>query len=305
MKAKLKVYFLETRPQFLILSLVLVFLGTAMAWADGSFSWLTTVLAVIGLTCLHASVNILNDYFDFKSGIDLKVQRTPFSGGSGILPAGAMSPRAALVYGLVTFAIAVPIGVYFCITVGWQLLPLLVVGGLSVLIYTQYLTKMGHGVGEAAAGLGLGTLPVLGAYFVQAGHYSWPALIASIPSGILVCNLLFLNEFPDAEADVTANRRTLPITMGKRAASRLYVGLTITVYVWIVGGVIARLVGWPGLPAWTLLSLLTLPFALKAIKGAGAYDDRARLVPALGSNVMMILATQALMGVGYIGAHFI
>jgi len=303
--SKVKLYFLETRPHYLILSLILVFLGTAMAWSEGSFSWLSTVLALIGLVALHASVNVINDYFDYKSGIDLAVNRSPFNGGSGLLPAGQLTARQALAFGLICFAVAVPIGVYFVLTVGWGLLPLLFVGGLSVLIYTQHLTKVGHGVGEAAAGLGLGTLPVLGAYFVQTGVYTWPAVIASIPSGILVCNLLFLNEFPDAEADVKGGRKTLPMQMGKRNASRLYIGLTIMVYVWIVGGVVARLYGWPGLPVWALGALLTLPLALKAIKGAEGYDNPARLMPGMAANVMFILATQALLGVGYIGAHFI
>jgi len=298
---KLKVYFFETRPQFLLLSVVLVFLGTAIAWTDGHFSLWRGLLAMLGLVSLHISVNVLNDYFDYKSGVDLHTVRTPFSGGSGMLPAGMMSPREALIYGIVAFVAAVPIGAYFLFVSGWGLLPLLVVGASCVLIYTQKLTKVGFGMAEIAAGLGLGTLPVLGAYYVQAGAYTWPAVVASIPSGILVCNLLLLNEFPDVEADATASKRTLPIIMGKRKASRLYAGLTILMYVWIAGGVVVGLVGLPGLPPAALLGLLTMPFALKAIRGAGQYDDPSRLAPALGANVLVILLTQVLLGVGYIG----
>ena len=303
--SKARVYFLETRPQFLLLSVVLIILGTAMAWNEGFFSWYRTVLALVGLVALHISVNVLNDYFDYRSGIDLATQRTPFSGGSGILPGGMLPPRSVLIFGLAAFAVAVPIGAYFLLVSGWWLLPLLAAGAVSVLIYTQYLTRVGGGVGEAAAGLGLGTLPALGAYFCQTGFYTWHAVIASIPSGILVCNLLFLNEFPDAAADLKGKRRTLPIVMGKRAASRLYAALTVLVYAWIVGGVVARLLGLPGLPLLSLVALLTLPLAVKAIAGAFGYEQPARLLPALASNVMVILLTQLLLGLGFVGDRFI
>jgi 1,4-dihydroxy-2-naphthoate octaprenyltransferase len=87
-----KTLFLETRPQFLLLSPILVFLGMGIALYEGYFCLSHFLLCMVGLTLLHASVNVLNDYSDYKSGIDLKVNRTPFSGGSGLLPAGAISP---------------------------------------------------------------------------------------------------------------------------------------------------------------------------------------------------------------------
>ena len=112
---RFKVWFLETRPQFLTLSVVLAFLGTAIAWYDGYFNLWHALLAGIGLVLTHASVNILNDYFDFRSGIDLATKRTPFSGGSGILPAGLLTPRQVLWLGMVALLLAVPIGIYFVV----------------------------------------------------------------------------------------------------------------------------------------------------------------------------------------------
>src|SRR4030042_5162563 len=190
----LKVWFLETRPQFLLLSVVLAFLGASIAWYDGYFHLGYALLAFFGLLRCHVSVNVLNDYFDFRSGIGLEVRRTPFSGGSGILPASLLKPRQVFWLGLVSFLLAVPIGVYFVLTLdnGWLLLPLLLVAALCTLLYTPLLTRLGGP--EWAPGVGLGALPVLGAYFVQTTAYTLPAVIASIPSGILVHNLLFLNE---------------------------------------------------------------------------------------------------------------
>ena len=289
----IKIWFLETRPQFLLLSVVLVFLGTSIAWYNGAFHLGYTLLALLGMILCHISVNVLNDYFDYRSGIDLKTKRTPFSGGSGILPASLLPPQQVLWFGLISFLLAVPIGLFFVVNVGWSLLPLLLVGALCILLYTPILTKLGWP--EWAPGVGLGSLPVLGAYFVQTGDYALPAVIASIPSGILVHNLLFLNEFPDAEADVTAHRKTLPIVIGKFNSSIVYSVLTALVYLWIIGGVLTGV-----MPAFTLLALLTLPLAIKAIQGALKYEQPAKLVPAMGSNVIIILLIQLLMGIGYI-----
>ena len=292
---KLKVWFLETRPQFLLLSVVLAFLGTCIAWYDGAFHLGYAILAFVGLLLAHISVNTLNDYFDYRSGIDLEVKRTPFSGGGGMLPAGLLKPRQVLWFGVVSLLLAVPIGVYFIIVRGWLLLPLLLIAAVCIVLYTPFILKTRWP--EWAAGLGLGTLPVLGVYFVQTTAYL-PAIVASIPSGILVHNLLLLNEFPDTEADKKAGRKTLPIVMGKAKASIVYSVLTVIVYLWIIGGVVAGL-----MPPFSLIALLTLPLAIKAIQGARRHQEITRLMPAMANNVLVVLLTQLLLGIGYILAR--
>ncbi len=301
---KLKIWFLETRPQFLLLSVVLAFLGTCIAWYDGAFHLGYALLAFVGLLLAHISVNVLNDYFDYRSGIDLETKRTPFSGGSGILPPALLKPRQVFWFGLASFVLAIPIGMYFVIVKGWLLLPLLLVAAICILVYTPFILKTRWP--EWAPGLGMGTLPVLGAYFVQTGEYTWPLVLASIPSGILVHNLLLLNEFPDVEADRKAGRKTSPITMGKAKASILYSVLTVVVYLWIIGGVVVGLTGIveKGMPVFSLIALLTLPFAIKAIRGSRKHQDMEKLVPAMASNVQVVLLTQLLLGIGYILSTF-
>jgi 1,4-dihydroxy-2-naphthoate octaprenyltransferase len=295
---KLKLWFFETRPQFLILSVVLAFLGISIAWYDGYFHLGYALLAGFGLLLTHISVNTLNDYFDFRSGVDLATKPTPFSGGSGILPAGLLTPKQVFWFGMSSLLLAVVIGIFFILTAGWMLLPLLLLAAIYVLLYTPVILKMPWP--EWAAGVGLGTLPILGLYFVQTTHYTWHAVVAAVPSGILVHNLLLLNEFPDVEADSQAGRKTLPIVMGGARASFIYSACTIAVYLWIIGWVLARV-----MPVFCLISLLTLPFALKAIKGSRNHQDMAQLVPAMGSNVLVVLVTQFLLGVGYILAGVI
>ena len=290
---KLKVWLLETRPQFLLLSVVLVLLGTAISWHEGCFDLLKFVLTMLGLVLAHSSVNILNDYFDYKSGIDLDVNRTPFSGGSGILPAGLLKPKGVYIYGVGCLLAALAIGIYLTFISGWQLLPLILLGGLVIYFYTSHLTKWL--VGEFWAGLGLGILPVMGTYFVQTGSYSAEVFVASLASGFLTTNLLFLNEFPDIEADKKGGRYNLVIALGPRNASRLYAGLMAMTYICIIGGVVFKL-----MPPLTLIGFHSIFFAYKAIKVTFKhYENVQELLPALKANVLTVLVTNAFMALGY------
>jgi len=290
----LKTWFMEIRGPFLALSLVLAPIGTAIAWHDGSFNLGYFLLAWVGAILAHVGVNVFNEYFDYQSGLDFETQKTPFSGGSSILTAGLIEARKAYLLGMVCLFIDAVIGIYFVIVQGWGLLPVILLGGLFAYFYTPYLSRWQ--VGEVAAGLGLGSLVVLGAYYVQTGQYTWEVIVASLAPGFLTANLLLLNEFPDVEADRRVGRRNLVMALGRRNAAWLYTILLACTYLSIVLGVVFRLMPWPA-----LVSLLTMPLARKAIQGAlQHYDDIPQLIPALAANVMTILATDALLTVGYV-----
>ena len=286
------------RVPFLILALILGILGAAVAWYESRrfgtpFHAGYALLATFGLLVAHAAVNIFNDYFDCRSGLDYKTRRTPFSGGSGAIPSGMLTLREALWLGIFCFAFIIPIGVFFTVVKGWMLVPLLVLATLLIVLYTPVILKMGYP--EWSPGLGLGILPVLGAYFVHVGEYTLSAFIASMPSYFLVHNLLLLNEFPDVDADVTIGRRTLPIVLGRKGAAVVFSLFLILVYFWIAGAVILRT-----MPVWTLLTLLTLPIAVQVIRGAFRYDDMDVFLSAMMKNVLLILSIQALIAAGYI-----
>jgi len=290
---KLKIWLLETRPQFLLLSVTLVLLGTAIARHHGCFDLLKFVLTMIGLLLAHASVNVLNDYFDYKSGIDLETTRTPFSGGSGVLPKGLLKPKGVYMYGVGCLMVALVIGIYLTFVSGWQLLPLILLGGPVIYFYTSHLTKWL--AGEFWAGLGLGMLPVLGTYFVQTGSYSAEAVVASLAPGFLTANLLLLNEFPDVEADKKGGRYNLVIALGPKKAGRLYAGLIALTYLSIICGVVFKL-----MPPLTLIGFHSIFFAFKAVRVTFRhYNNVQELLPALKANVLMILVTNAFMALGY------
>ncbi len=288
------------RAPFLLLAVILGFLGASIAWYESrkfgtDFNLGYAFLAGFGLIVAHISVNVWNEWADFRSKVDFKTIKTPFSGGSGALPGGLITAKQTFWVGIISLIIIIPIGVFFTLTLtqGWQLLPLLVVAIACILLYTPLILKMGYP--EWAPGVGLGILPVLGAYFVQTDGYTIAALIASVPSGILVHNLLLLNELPDAEADKTVNRRTLPIVAGKKNAAIVFSILMVVMYLWIVTFVITG-----DMPVWTLLGLLTLPLGYKTIVGAFKFNEMPKFVPAEANNVFTVLLTQLLLGIGFI-----
>jgi len=295
----LKAWLILPRFQFLPLTVILVSLGTAIGAYEGFFHWGYYLLAMIGSILVHMTVNVINDYYDYVDGIDLNTQRTPFSGGSGVLPSNLLKPKQAFWFATISLLIAMGIGAYFVLTKGWILFPLLLIAGFSAYFYNVYLARWL--VGELFAGLNFGPMIVLGSYFVQTGRYSWEALVASLAPGILTSNLLFLNEFPDREADQKGGRRHLVIAMGKEEARLLFVGFLIASYLCIIIGVLTRM-----MPVVTLIGLGTIGFGWKAAKGAlQYYNNTNKLIPVLGANVITILGTQALLTIGYVIATFI
>jgi 1,4-dihydroxy-2-naphthoate polyprenyltransferase len=286
----------EIRAPFLSLSLVLIFLGSSVAISLGSFSFTRALLALLGLTVLHVGVNVLNEYSDYRTGIDFQTCPTPFSGGSGMLVAGKVAPSAAFAVGILSLSVGVGVGLIFLWLTNLKLLPLLIVGGAAVILYTDVLSR--NALGELFAGLGLGFLPVMGADFIQTGQYSVIGAGAAVPAGILTFNLLLLNEFPDMPADRTGGRRNLLLLFGPNTGGRIYTLLMAAMYVWIAAVSAAGIV-----PAYCIAGLLTLPLALKPMKWAwNGGTDGDELVPALGTNVMVNLSTQTILGLALLAS---
>jgi 1,4-dihydroxy-2-naphthoate octaprenyltransferase len=284
-----------SRAPFLLLPPTLVAAGAAASAWNGSFSWLRTVLALVGLVALHMAVNILNEWSDMRTGIDLVTERTPFSGGSGTLPAGGMNLRTALVFGLVCACVGLVIGVYFLSKVGWVLLPIVIAGAVSVLAYTDFLARIG--VGEIAAGFGLGAGPVIGTALVQDGGWSAAAAAASVPAFFMTFNLLLLNEFPDEEADRTGGRRNLVILLGRKTAAWVYVLAGVATPAAMVVAVV-----FGALPPLCLLAGLPSLLLVKPIQWALADPARPVPIPALGANVVWNLATNSLLALALVAA---
>ena len=292
------IYFRETRPQFLLLTPVCFCIGVGTAaWVEGGLGYLPwgyAVVAFVGALFAHVATNILNDYFDFTSGLDLMTHPTPFSGGSGILPQGLMSPTKAFIFGVISLGITAAVGIFFLTVRGWGLLPLGLLGVLLVIVYTPWVTKK-PSLCLIAPGLGFGPLMVMGTHYVLTGRYDGVALLASLVPGLLVSNLLLLNQFPDVEADAAASRRHLPIVIGRTASARVYAAIALGTYLWVAA---AWVLGY--FPPGTLIALLLLPLAVATIRGVMKNAEQIeRLVPYLAKNVIYTLITPLLLGIGF------
>jgi len=230
------------RLPFLILTPAIVLLGIGAAfYRSGSVDLVQAVIVLIGAVAAHVSVNALNEYFDFRSGLDLRTQRTPFSGGSGTLPAQPASAPMALVIGLAAMAITAAVGLYFVLVRGLAIIPLGLAGLLLIAVYTVWLTRFPI-LCLIAPGLGFGLFMVMGTDFSLTGQYSRTAFVASLVPFFLVNNLLLLNQFPDVEADRSIGRKHLPIVIGRRASSWVYILFLLLTYASIVAGVLVHCV---------------------------------------------------------------
>ncbi len=286
------------RVPFLVLPPACVLLGAGTAlWTQGYIQILNLILVFLGALAAHISVNALNEYSDFKSGLDLRTRPTPFSGGSGTLPAAPQLAISARNTGVIGLAIAGLIGIYFTAIWGWAILPLGILGFAVIVAYTDWLTHSPL-LCLIAPGLGFGTLMVMGTNFSLTGTYSWTAFIASLVPFFLVSNLLLLNQFPDAEPDRTVGRRHFPIVVGRKNSSLIYGAFLLLTYVSIGAGV-----GLGYLPVASLLGLITLAAAVPTAISAFRYADQMdKLVPYMGLNVLITVLTPILTGIGLLVA---
>jgi len=282
------------RLPFLVLTPVCVSLGLSTAlWQGYEISLLEGILVFIGAIAAHISVNALNEYDDFRTGLDTKTDKTPFSGGSGALPHNPKKAVNGLMVGLTALAVTIFVGGYFLYGRGMILLPIGIVGVLVIVTYTPLLTKSPL-LCLLAPGIGFGPCMVLGTHVALTGEYTAAAAVTSALSFFLVSNLLLLNQFPDTEADRTVGRRHIPIVWGKRKATWLYSFLLLGAFLSILSGYMTGL-----LPTTTLLSLVMVIPAGAAVVGVFRYArNTRRLIPFMGINVLVALLTPLLTTIG-------
>ncbi|MGS2743046.1 prenyltransferase [Halomonas sp. LS-001] len=281
------------RPNFLLLALLCAGLGVVLTLDQKVVSPLLCVGVLLGALLAHASVNLLNEYDDFCTGLDATTERTPFSGGSGALPAQPSAAPLVLYAGLGTLLGAVVIGLYFVWRQGWPLLLLGVLGCGLVLAYTRWLTRSPW-LCFLAPGVGFAVM-VLSSVLALGGQLTatvwWVAGVV-----MLLCSeLLLLNQFPDVDADRLAGRRHLPIVFGIKRMACYVIGLWWLAYSAVILGVISN-----GLPIASLGVVVTLPlilmlrYKLKATIGMENPDAIHWSAP-LGLNVTALLVSLALL----------
>lgn len=290
----LRVWLRVIRIRFLLASVIAASVGLSVHWwQSGTIDAVHAAVTVAGVMALHASVDLLNDYWDFKRGIDTLTKRTKMSGGTGVLPEGLLKPASVYRAGIAFLAAGSVIGVYFVAVNGWVIAVLLGFAVVSIYFYSTRIVD--SGLAEVFVAV-KGTMIVLGTHYIQAGGLEIGSALAGVVVGVLSSLVLFHASFPDHDADKEKGRRTLVIVAGKKRASSLYWVFPGISYFLILYGVFSGL-----FPAASLITLSTVPLAIQAGVGLRKnHDETDRLVPFMAKTLHFSRITGALLVISFV-----
>lgn len=279
------------RPPFLLLTLAMLLLAYASTayFAHIERADLLFWLFFSAISAAAAS-NLLNEYFDFVSGVDLRTQPTPFSGGSHALVEFPQYQEWVKWAGLLLVSLSVWSGLYLAAQTTWWVLPLGALGVALLITYSLLINRLPW-LCLFAPGLGYGLVMFVGASWVLAAGVEWSLLwLLPVPT-LLVSALLLLNQFPDVDADAAAGRNHAVIAWGRRQAYWVFVALHLLSYAWLLW-----LAWWFGQPAW-LWAWLWLPLTVWMLRLAYRHVLAEVSITAMALNTLLVLMLPATLAV--------
>lgn len=302
----LQTWWIALRPFSFTASVIPAVMGGVIAlWmrsrgmVDFEFSIVNFILCILGCVAIHSVTNLVNDYFDYKTGLDNKDN----FGALNILVQGALTPAQVRNAAVVAFVLAAAIGAYFIWEAGDKadvLIYLILFGALSAYFYTAPpLSLKYRGLGDLQVILSFAVLMVFGAYYVQTKTFSWLPMLYSIPIGLLVDDILHINNLRDIPADTKANISTLAIWLGENAAKKFH-------YVLCFGAFLAvpLMIAFASLTWFSLLTMLALPTAIKLSKEVSAMTQ-PNVDPMIVARIAQLHAQfGALMIIGFVLGTF-
>jgi 1,4-dihydroxy-2-naphthoate polyprenyltransferase len=275
-----------TRPRTLPAAVVPVLIGSGVALGYSRFSWWRALLALVVALALQVGVNFANDYSDGVRGSD-----TTRVGPVRLVAAGLARPRQVLSAAFASFSVAGAAGLALAAVTAWWLVAVGVVCVAAAWFYTGGPRPYGyHGFGEVFVFAFFGVIAVTGTAYVQMERFSWLALAASVPAGLLACALLIVNNLRDIQGDTLAGKRTLAVRLGD-ARSRLAYVLTVLVPF----GCAALIAIYR---PFTLLVAVTLPLALVPVRSVRAGASGPALIKTLGQTGRLQLAFGVAFAIG-------
>ena len=284
------------RVRFLLASVIAVSVGLAINWRQNStVDPLAAVLTFAGVISLHASVDLLNDYWDYKRGIDTMTKRTKMSGGTGVLPEGLLKPSSVYRAGIGFLILGSVIGFYFVLTDGIIIAAIL---GFAILSIYFYSTKIvDSGLAEFFVAV-KGTMIVLGTYFIQSNQITPESILGGIVVGVLSSLVLFIASFPDHDADKSKGRKTLVIAVGKKNAVSLFWIFPAISYSVIILGISIGV-----FPLLSLITLFSIPLLVKAGLGLKRnFNSVDELMPSMSSTLMFSRITGVLFVLSFLAS---
>lgn len=260
--------------------------GSVYAYYEtGKFQVVAFLLTLLGIALVHTGANLINDYFDYKSGADTtNVEFLPgVTGGSRVITDDSIPLRTVLWVAITCFALGTAIGISLALLAGPAVYWLIGFGLLTSVIYTTpKFNLINMKLGELVIGLDFGVLTILGAYYVQTGTFSLRALLVSLPVGILIAAILLINEFQDYKSDQAVGKMTTVVRIGRKAGAQVLAVMLVSLLVLVVVNVIIG-----ALPLWSLLALISTPLFVQSIRVARQYYDQPEQVGLSNMSVIM------------------
>ena len=297
---RLRIWVQATRMQFLTAVIFPIILGAAIFWqTQSNFKWINFILSLVIGILLHSGTNQVNDYFDYHNGTDrINKYRSPFNGGSRVLTDNLMKPISLHAIAVMNFLVAIALSVYLAYLTGLTILILTLAASFVGYFYSAPPISFAHrGLGELIIGIFFGPLAVLEGFYAQGSEFSAIPIIASVPIGFLIFAVIYVNEFPDIEADGTVGKNNLVVRMGQNKAIRFFPIFIFGPYVWVVVMVILGL-----MPLFSLLILIpAVLYALKANRFAKMfYNEPGKMIPASAMTIMSHMFTGILLVISYL-----
>jgi 1,4-dihydroxy-2-naphthoate octaprenyltransferase len=282
-------------PKIWVASTVPMLVGGALAYRNkGVFAPGWFLLSLLGIYLIEIGKNAINEVVDYRTGVDRFVtpdKRTPFSGGKKTIVDGKLTPAEAMVIGILTTGAACLIGLGIVLYREPNVIWIGIAGVALSVIYSVPPVKLAYrGLGEFTVGLTFGPLILSGMYIVLTGSIDWKAVLVALPIGFLIANVLWINQYPDYEADKKGGKMNWVVRLGKKKAVKGYAALFLAAYATF------PLIAVTYMDPFWLLGLITAPLAYKAVKNAKLnYDDIQKLTYSNAATIKIYLLTGILM----------
>ena len=287
--ATLQIWFEATRPKTLPAAVAPVLLGTAMAHSDGQLHLLPAAICLVFALLVQIGTNFANDYLDGIKGTDTDARLGPRRAVAvGLVSASTMKWAAI---GILAFAFC--LGLSLIHFGGWCLLAVGLSSVLCAWFYTGGPYPLAYnGMGDVFVVLFFGLIAVGCTYFVQALQITVDVLLLGLACGLIINNILVVNNYRDIEEDILASKRTLVVMMGRRFAQIQYLGSTV------LAATILLVLAWKQDAFW--LGLAGVPLSYGLVIGARLHrlSTADEFLVVLNASGVIVAAFGILVSVG-------
>jgi 1,4-dihydroxy-2-naphthoate octaprenyltransferase len=285
-----RIWLVAARPRTLPAAIAPVLVGTALAASEDVFRPLAFIAALLGSIFIQIGTNLSNDYSDARRGADTEDRLGPVR----VTASGLVAPRQVLIATWLAFGVAVAVGTYLIVLVGWELLVVGVASILAGVLYTGGPRPYGYeGLGELFVFSFFGIVAVVGSYYVQTEDLRALAFEVAVPIGLLAAAILMVNNVRDLDTDRRAGKRTLAVRLGRERSRRLYALTVVLAYV-VIGLIVVTGEG----DAWLLLSWISAPLVLPLVRTVASRTDGPSLNGALAGTGRLLAAFALLLSAG-------